>query len=205
MQEITVIIIEDHEVSLNGLVTGLSAQQGISVIGMATNSDDGLVLARTVRPDVILLDLHLPGTSGPRSMVRDFCNIAGSRVLVFSVENRPAFIETVMQLGAAGYLLKSESIAKVADTIRRIMSSPEAVVSKELAAAPDTKKLTPSEQEVLKMLARGMKYQTIAEHRGSTPGTIRKQCEMLLLKLGLETREELIAWAVSSGYGGLEL
>lgn len=205
MQEITVIIVEDHEVSLNGLVTGLSAQEGISVIGMATTSDDGLVLARTARPDVILLDLHLPGTSGPRSMVRSFCSIAGSRVLVFSVENRPAFIETVMQLGASGYLLKSESIAKVADTIRRIMSSPEAVVSKELTPSADSKKLTPSEQEVLKMLARGMKYQTIAEHRGSTPGTIRKQCEMLLLKLGLETREELIAWAVSSGYGGLEL
>ena len=108
-----------------------------------------------------------------------------------------------MQLGPAGYLLKSESTVTVLDTIRRVVSDvKKAITSKELSSAPA--KLTPSEQEVLRMLAKGMKYQTIAESRHTSPETIRKQCEMLVLKLGLETREELIAWAAKNGYDAID-
>src|SRR6185437_2624903 len=154
-------------------------------------------------PDVILLDLHLPGSSGPCSTVKSFCDLAGPRVIFFSVENRPAYIDTVMALGPAGYLLKSETTATVIDTIRRVVSDHKKITSKTLSSAPA--KLTPSEQEVLRMLAKGMKYQTIADSRHTSPETIRKQCEMLVLKLGLDTREELIAWAAKNGYDGIDV
>jgi len=74
----------------------------------------------------------------------------------------------------------------------------ESIISNEV-------KVTKSEQEVLKMLARGMKYDEIAERRKSSPATVRKQCELLLDKLYLDSRERLIAWAVQNGYGNLEL
>jgi DNA-binding NarL/FixJ family response regulator len=203
MSEITVLIVEDHEITRNGLQMMLSQQPDMSVVGACGNSDEGLKVAQSKRPDVILLDLHLPGTGGPCATVKSFCSIPGARVIVFSVENRPAYIETVMQLGPAGYLLKSESTATVIDTVRRVVSDHKKITSKELSSTPA--KLTPSEQEVLRMLAKGMKYQTIAESRHTSPETIRKQCEMLVLKLGLSTREELIAWAAKNGYDAIDV
>lgn len=202
MSKIRVLLVEDHEITRSGLQMMISQEPDMEVVGASGASDEGLVLAKDKRPDVILLDLHLPGGSGPRSTVKSFCDVPGARVIVFSVENRPAYIETVMQLGPAGYLLKSESIATVVDTIRRVMSDHKKITSKELSSTPA--KLTPSEQEVLRLLARGMKYQTIAETRHTSPETIRKQCEMLVLKLGLDTREELIAWAAKNGYDAID-
>lgn len=203
MSKITVLIVEDHEITRSGLEMMLGQQPDMEVVGACGNSDDGLKTANNQRPDVILLDLHLPGSSGPVSTVRSFCDIPGARVIVFSVENRPAYIDTVMQLGPAGYLLKSESTATVIDTIRRVVSDHKKITSKTLSSMPA--KLTPSEQEVLRMLAKGMKYQTIAESRHTSPETIRKQCEMLVLKLGLDTREELIAWAAKNGYDAIDV
>lgn len=203
MGEITVLIIEDHQVTLNGLLSGLSLEPDIKVVGTATTSDSGLELARQLQPAIILLDLHLPGSTGPKTTVKEFCNIEGSQVVVFSGENRMAFIQAVLGLGVAGYLLKSENVDRVADAIRQVVNGKKPVISSELVTGET--KMTRSEQEVLKMLARGMKYQDIADRRQAAPATVRKQCELLLLKLGLESREQLIAWAVQSGYGNLEL
>lgn len=200
--DITVLIVEDHQVTLDGLQLGLSREPGIRVVGTASNSDDGLALARQLRPDVILLDLHLPGSSGPKTTIHAFCNIPGSRVVVFSGESRMAFIQTVLGMGAAGYLLKSENMAKVADTVRQVMQGKKSIISAELFVGET--RVTRSEQEVLKLVARGMKYQEIADQRQTSPATVRKQCELLLLKLGLSSREELIAWAVQNGYGSLD-
>lgn len=200
---IKILIVEDHHVTLDGLHSGLSREHDLHVIGTATTSDEGLELARKLHPDIILLDLHLPGTTGPKTTVKEFCSISSSQVIVFSGENRMAFIQTVLSLGVAGYLLKSESVTKVAEAIRQVMAGKKPVLSPELVSGET--KVTKSEQEVLKMLARGMKYNDIADRRQASPATVRKQCELLLLKLGLDSREQLIAWAVQSGYGNLEL
>jgi DNA-binding NarL/FixJ family response regulator len=199
---ISVLILEDHQVTLDGLRYGLSQEADIKVVAAAANSDDGLKLAQEFKPQIILLDLHLPGSLGPKSMVKEFCEMPGSKVLVFSGESRLAFVQAVLALGASGYLLKSESVSRVATAIREVQAGKHPIVSESLATG-DTK-LTKSEQEVLRMLAAGMKYQDMAEERMTSPATVRKQCELLLLKLGLKTREELIAWAVQNGYGNLD-
>ena len=200
---IKILIVEDHHVTLDGLQAGLSREFDFEVVGTATTSDAGLAIANELHPDIVLLDLHLPGSTGPKTTVKSFCTVQGTQVVIFSGENRMAFIQTVLSLGVAGYLLKSESVAEVAAAIRQVIAGKKPVLSKELVSG-DTK-LTRSEQEVLKMLARGMKYSDIAERRQASPATVRKQCELLLLKLGLESREQLIAWAVQNGYGNLEL
>jgi DNA-binding NarL/FixJ family response regulator len=201
-EKIRVLILEDHQVTLDGLRMGLSAEQDMDVCGAASDSDEGLQLARDLRPDVILLDLHLPGKSGPKTMVKQFCDLPDSKVLIFSGESRPAFIQAVLAVGVYGYLLKSESVKRVAQALRDINAGKKPIVS--AAVGFGETKLTRSEQEVLKLLARGMKYQDMAEERQTSPATVRKQCELLLLKLGLKTREELIAWAVQNGYGNLD-
>jgi DNA-binding NarL/FixJ family response regulator len=199
---ISVLIVEDHQATREGLAVALSRESDIEVIATAGTSDEGIELARQLKPEVILLDLHLPGASGPKTMVKEFCNLLHSRVVVFSVENRQAFVRVVMSLGVAAYLLKSESLAKVAETIRQVSAGKKNLRSEELAS--DATRITKSEEEVLKLIGKGLKYQDIAEQRFTSPNTVRKQCEMLLLKLGLTTREELIAWAVNNGYSSLE-
>lgn len=201
-ERIRVLILEDHLVTLDGLQSGLSAQADLQVCGACSDSDEGLALAKELRPDIILLDLHLPGKAGPKTMVKQFCDLPDSKVLIFSGESRPAFIQAVLSAGACGYLLKSESVTKVADAMREIIAGKKPIISDAIASGQT--KLTKSEQEVLKLLARGMKYQDMAEERLTSPATVRKQCELLLLKVGLKTREELIAWAVQNGYGNLD-
>lgn len=202
-EKIRIMVVEDHQATLEGLSGALGREDGFEIVGMSENSDDALKLADQVRPNVIVLDLHLPGSLGPKQMVDEFVRVPDTKVVIFSAESRIAFIEAVLAQGVAAYLLKSERLSTVADTVRRVVRGEKNIVSQSLTF--DHKKLTPSEQEVLHMLGRGMKYQEIADERLTSAATARKQCEVLQLKLNLENREQLIAWAVQNGYGSREL
>lgn len=202
-EPIKVVIIEDHQATLDGLTLGLSQESDIKIIASSLDGDEGYALVEQMKPDVVLLDLHLPGSRGPRSMVERFSQLKDSKLVIFSAESRMAFIQTVLAMGVQAYLLKSERVAKVSETIRRVMAGETGIVSDQ--AKGNWKKLTRSEDEVLRMMARGMKYQDIADARTTSITTVRKQCETLLLKLGLETREQLIAWAVENGYGSVDM
>lgn len=190
---------------MDGLTLGLSAQPDFQVVGTAVTSDSGLALAREKQPDVIVLDLHLPGTLSPRATIEAFRELAQdkTRLIIFSAEARMAFIQSVLAMGVAAYLLKSERVATVADTIRQVMAGQSSIISAEVTKT--YKKITRAEMEVLSMLGKGMKYHEIAEQRITSVATARKQCETLLLKLGLETREQLIAWAVQNGFGSVDI
>jgi DNA-binding NarL/FixJ family response regulator len=200
---IKILVVEDHHATLDGLELGLSREPGFQIVGTSSNSDDGIALAKKFLPDIIVLDLHLPGSQAPRSMIKAYCQIPGTKLVIFSGENRVAFVQSVLSMGVAAYLLKSERVSTVAATIRKVMAGETAIMSSELSV--DYKKITRSEHEVLAMLGKGLKYQDIADQRFTSVATARKQCETLLLKLDLETREQLIAWAVRNGYGSVEL
>ena len=202
---IKVLLLEDHHVTLNGLRYGLAEEHDIEIVATAMNSDEGFAMAQKFKPDVILLDLHLPGSLGPKSMVEKFCALTECKVIIFSSEKRVAFVETILELGVAAYLLKSETSARVAEAIRQtagLGGDSSMIVSTELGEAKVI--LTRTEQDLVRMLAHGMKYQEISERRFTVPSTVRKQCDLLVEKLNLANREELIAWAVDNGYGSLE-
>jgi DNA-binding NarL/FixJ family response regulator len=202
-ESIRVLIVEDHEVTREGLAAGLARHSDLNVIATVGSSDEGLTLAKESKPNVVLLDLHLPGQNGPKTMVKHFCELPGTNIIVFSSERRLAFVKVVMAMGVSAYLLKSEPIPSVAQTIRAVVAGKKNILSEELTNDSGTK-ITPSEAEVLSLIGHGLKYQDIADKRFTSPNTVRKQCETLLLKLGLTTREELIAWAVNNGYASLE-
>ena len=201
---ISVVIVEDHEATLKGLKAELSAESDIDILGIASGSEAGLELTRRLHPDVVLLDLHLPDSAGPKSLTEKYCSIPDTLVIVYSGDSRTAILNLVLDTGVSGYLLKSEPIAKVAQSIRDVVNGKCPVVSAELSRG-DLPKVTKTEQHLLKLLARGMKYQEIASARVTSPETVRKQVDALVAKLSLNSREELIAWAVNNGYGKLEL
>ncbi|HNB21083.1 MAG TPA: response regulator transcription factor [Candidatus Melainabacteria bacterium] len=201
--KIKLLLVEDHEATLKGLRSELSAQDDFEVIGIATTSEEGLSIAKNLRPNVVLLDLHLPDSEGPKSLTESFCAMEDTRVIVFSGDARAAILQIVLQTGVSGYLLKSEPIAKIADAIRQVCAGNVPVISAELNSTQHPK-VTGAEQHLLTLLARGMKYQEIGEKRFTSPETVRKQVDALLDKLGVESREALIAWAVDNGYGKLD-
>jgi DNA-binding NarL/FixJ family response regulator len=201
---IGVLIVEDHEATLKGLKAELSAEDDLEVVGIAACSEEGLRLAEALKPQVILLDLHLPDSPGPKSLAAAFCGLSDSKIIVFSGDSRTAILQLVLKTGVSGYLLKSESIANVAQAIRDVVSGNQPVISKGLREH-ERPSVTKAEQHLLVLLARGMKYQNIAAARVTSPETVRKQVDALALKLNLKSREEIIAWAVDNGYGRLEI
>ena len=200
---VRILVVEDHYVTLDGLLAGLAKEPGFEVVGGCANADEGLELADKLRPDVIVLDLHLPGDHGPTTMIQEYLRIPDAKVVIFSAEMRLAYVQMVLSMGVSAYLLKSERIAKVAETIRQVVAGRKSVISEMVTS--EHRKITPSEQEILHMLGKGMKYQEIADQRYTSIATARKQCEVLQMKLGLENREQLIAWAVQNGYGSIDM
>jgi len=203
VEKLRILIVEDHYATLEGLVGGLSRETEFEIVGGCADSDEGLALADRERPQIIVLDLHVPGKLKPIAMITEFLRFPERRLIVFSAESRLAYVQSILALGVSAYLLKSERVSKVSDTIRQVSSGASGIVSSEITR--DFKKITPSENEVLHMLGKGMKYQEIADLRCTSVPTARKQCEILLLKLDLQNREQLIAWAVQNGYGSDDL
>lgn len=201
---IKVLIVEDHHATRKGLETELGAEPDVEVAGTAGGADEGLRLWATLKPDVVLLDLHLPDSQGPKTLATSYCALENTRIIVFSGDGRSAILQLILDIGVDGYLLKSEPVSKVAGAIRQVMAGKRPIVSDELAGKRHSK-LTPAEQQLLRLLARGMKYQEIAAQRVTSPETVRKQVEQLIGKLNIDSREELIAWAVENGYGKLEI
>lgn len=203
--ETRILIVEDHHATLDGLTMGLNMEPDFTVVGTAMTSDEGLRLLRETRPDIVVLDLHLPGSLGPRAALEAFHKQAldQTRLIIFSAESRVAFIQSVLAMGVSAYLLKSERVAKVAEAVRAVMSGKSGIISDEVTKT--YKKITRAELEVLSMLGRGMKYQDIADQRLTSVATARKQCETLQLKLNLNSREQLIAWAVQNGFGSVDM
>ena len=195
-----VVLIEDHAVTLGGLQSGLGNEPDIDVVATALDSDEGLELTRSLKPDAVILDLHVPGTLGPRSMIKAFTDLKFCRIIIFSGEDRAVYIRTALEHGVSGYLLKYESSDRVAEAIRAVLTDDDAcVLSQQITICKD--KITPAEISLLSHLAKGHRYGDIADERKTSPATVRKQCDILLMKLGLTCREELIAWAVRNGYG----
>ena len=198
---ISVLIVEDHQIVIDGLQTGLNKEPDLKVVAVASTMSDGLKLVAEHSPDVLLLDLHLPDGIGPKTLVRNFRNTHKGKIIVFSAELRMPVVQMVMDLGVAAYLLKSESIDKISETIRLVMNGAGPIVSRDVMS--DDPQLSKAEEHLVRMLSHGMKYQDIADKRQTAAATVRKQVELLLLKLDLTSREELIAWAVDNGYNKL--
>jgi DNA-binding NarL/FixJ family response regulator len=196
---ISILLVEDHKVTLEGFKSWLSETPEFNVIGTASDSDDAVEKAFSLKPDIILLDLHLPGKLGIKETLTHLRELS-SRVVIFSAEDRPHLITLVMSLGASAYLSKTESFELISSVLKEVAEGNTGFVSKDLRKK-NRFGLTAIETEILGMLAKGMKYDEMAKVRLTSPHTLRNQCDRLQSKLGLNTREALIVWAVENGFG----
>jgi DNA-binding NarL/FixJ family response regulator len=209
---VRVLVVDDHAVVREGLRHVLTAAEGFSVVGEAANATEALVLAETVRPDVVLLDLTMPGMSGLEAAA-ELRRASGARILVLSMHEQDEYVLAAVRGGADGYILKDASPAELRAAIRLVRAGGEyfsPAVARRLTAAVRgevatesprgrLQRLTPREREVLTLVATGHTNREIAAHLGISPRTVESHRESLMKKLSLRTVADLTRFALHAG------
>ncbi|MGB9377474.1 MAG: response regulator transcription factor [Mycobacteriales bacterium] len=196
---------DDHEMVRTGLRTFLELQEDMAVVGEAGSAEEALALVPRVRPDIVLLDLVLPGMSGVEAVHRLRAEHPEVKVVVLTSFAGRESVLSVVRAGVSGYLLKDVGPAELADALRAVHDGGvplhPAVAATVLASvtepAPDP--LTPRETEVLRLLARGLSNRLIARELVLSEKTVKVHVSAILAKLGVADRTQAAVLAVRRG------
>ena len=206
---IRVVLVDDHAVVRSGLRLLLDAEDGVEVVGEAGNAKDAVFRVRALKPDVILLDLVMPGESGIEVLPKLLKESPETSVLVLSMQDDPSYVREAFAAGASGYVLKEAADEEVVSAVREIASGGRYVhpalgarlVVAEAAerAAADADPLSDREREVLRLLALGHTNHEIAQKLYISVRTAESHRAHIMQKLRLSTRAELVRYALSQG------
>jgi DNA-binding NarL/FixJ family response regulator len=199
---ITVLLVDDHPVVRQGLRALLDVQEGIEVAGEAADGPAAVSLATSLRPDIVLLDLKLPGMDG--IAVLQSLRSSGLRVLVLTSATDPSMAARAVREGAAGVLYKDidpDALVRAIRSVRdgNVLLAPEAVGSLVRSSRADT--LTPREREVLARIAEGRSNREIARLLRLSEKTVKAHVSSVLAKLGVQDRTQAALFAVRHGTG----
>ena len=206
---IRIVVVDDHAVVRSGLRLLLDAEDDMEVVGEAGNARDAIFEVRAANPDVVLLDVVMPGESGIEALPQVLREATGVRVLMLSMQDDPNYVREAFAAGASGYVLKEAVDAEVVAAIREVAAGNHYVhpalgarmvaadAAAQAAAAADP--LSDREREVLKMLALGHTNQEIAKQLYISVRTAETHRAHIMRKLRLSTRAELVRYAIEHG------
>jgi len=213
LDELRVLVVDDHDLFRHG-VRNLLAEQGVDVVGEAENGAVALNLVRELAPDVVLMDLHMPGLSGAETITQITATAPLTRVVVLTISSDDEDVVSAVMSGACGYLLKDSSVDQLLAGIRAAAAG-EALISPQIAAkmlqvlraqradsgAAETirAELSEREIEVLKLIANGKDNAEIARQLYISPKTVKNHISNILMKLQIENRIQAAVYAVRSG------
>ena len=206
MSALRLFMVDDHELFLSGVRAELAGS--FDIVGTALDVDDAVSGIVETAPDVVLLDVHLPGGGGAEVLHQVTPRLPDTRFLALSVSDAPDDVIAVIRSGARGYVTKTISPAELVDAIQRVHDG-DAVFSPRLAGFvldafageitgpldPELDQLTPREREVLRLIARGYAYKQVARRLGISIKTVETHVSAVLRKLQLSSRYELTRWA----------
>lgn len=208
---IRVLIVDDHAVVRQGLRLLLEAQPGISVVGEAADGAMGVQQAQVLAPDVILMDLLMPGMNGVEAIRRLQALKARGHVLVLTSSLEDHLVKQALQAGARGYILKASRSSELIQAIERVARGqstldPAAaqVLVQQVQYEDPLDNLTGREREVFDAMARGMTNPEIAEHLSVSEATVRTHVASVLDKLALRDRTQVMVYALKRGLVRLE-
>ena len=203
---IRVFVVDDHQLFRAGVKAELGAR--VSIVGDAADVESALVGIRATRPDVVLLDVHLPGGGGRAILEALREDLPDTRYLALSVSDAAEDVIAVIRAGAGGYVTKTIEPDQLITAIERVHAG-DAVFSPRLAgfvldafrgdlpmpADPELDQLSAREREVLRLIARGYTYKEVARRISVSPRTVETHVSSVLRKLQLSNRHELTQWA----------
>jgi DNA-binding NarL/FixJ family response regulator len=208
----SVVIVDDHQLFRSGVRAELDGL--VDVLGDAATVEDAIRLVLEAEPDVVVLDVQMPGGGGVEVIRQVAERRPGQRFLALSVSDAPEDVIAIIRAGARGYVTKTISGPELADAVRRVADG-DAVFSPRLAGFvldafaggmperevdPQLDQLTAREREVLRHIARGYMYKEIAVRLGISSKTVEAHVSAVLRKLQLSNRHELSRWAVQRGW-----
>jgi DNA-binding NarL/FixJ family response regulator len=201
-----VFLVDDHRLFISGLQAELGER--FDIVGDAGDVDAAVEGITATRPDVVLLDVHLPGGGGRAVLERVALLLPDTRFLALSVSDAAEDVITVIRSGARGYVTKSITPGELAAAIERVLGG-DAVFSPQLAGFvldafrgqlsagldPEMDQLTPRERDVLRLIARGFTYKEVGQDLHLSVKTVETHVSSVLRKLQLSNRHELTRWA----------
>jgi DNA-binding NarL/FixJ family response regulator len=215
---IRILIADDHPGFRAGIRARLEREPDLEVVGEATDGTEVAGLVRTLHPDVLLLDLEMPGRNGVEVMEEVGREDDAPAVLVLSAYEDEPYIFSVLEHGAAGYLTKHEPLATLVEAVRGVARGELGWLSRRIAAAllrrergevvrqapaagdaADEARLSEREREVLVLVAEGLGNPAIAERLFIAESTVKKHLNVIYDKLGAPTRAATVAWAWRNG------
>jgi DNA-binding NarL/FixJ family response regulator len=213
LDEVRVLVVDDHDLFRTGLKT-LLEEQGVNVVGEAPNGQTAIRLASELAPDVIIMDLNMPGLTGVETTRKLSGIVPLARVVVLTISADDDDVMDAVMAGACGYLLKDSSIQELITGIRAAAAG-ESLISPQIAAkvlrrlrsqsssvdaaATIRAELSNREIEVLKLIANGKDNAQIARELFISPKTVKNHISNILMKLQIENRIQAAVYAVRSG------
>ncbi|HWP38927.1 MAG TPA: response regulator transcription factor [Gemmatimonadales bacterium] len=211
-QPIRILVADDHAIVRTGVRQVFAGSAEFAIVGEAHDGHEAIALAREHRPDVILLDLTMPGLSGLDVTARLKEDAPGTRVLILSMHNHPEYVLRAVRAGAHGYVLKDATPEHIREAVRTVHAGEEyfsPAVAAQLSAAlrgeiaqeqkrGQVERLTPREREVLIEIASGRSNKEIAARLGISPRTVETHRESLMKKLRIHTVAGLTRFALEA-------
>ena len=207
-----VMLVDDHQIMLDGLRKLLESFGGFEIVGVTRDGEEAVEMARELQPDVVIMDVLMPGKDGIDAC-RDIMDIVPTaRVLMLTASNEDEAVIDAISAGATGYLRKLSGSQKLLDTIKDVADGeyriPQEVMRRVFAGIRTTprlvdtlalEKLTDREKQILKLFAWGRSYADIARLRGNQTVTIRNAVYGIQNKLGVRSKQEMVLWAARNG------
>jgi DNA-binding NarL/FixJ family response regulator len=207
--KIRVLIVDDHAVLRSGLHLLLDAQSDIEVVGEAGDVKEAVFETRARQPDVVLMDVVMPGQTGIEGVPLVLKEAPEAKVLVLSMQDDPRYVHEAFAAGAAGYILKEAVDAEVVGAIQRVAAGDHYVhpalgarlvaADAEAKAREEADPLSDREREVMRLLALGHTNQEIAKMLYISVRTAETHRAHIMQKLRLSTRAELVRYAIDQG------
>ena len=207
-----VMIVDDHEIMRDGLREVLQRSGGFEVVGEAGDGEAAVRLAHNLKPDIVVMDVMMPLKNGIDACREISEALPDTSVLILTAATEEDAVVEAAAAGAVGYVQKFSgkkellrTVRDVADGEYRIPANVMGRVFAEIRASAQPKKksapggLTPREREILTLFAQGLSYARIADVRGNQPVTVRNAIYGIQDKLRVETKQELVVWAVRNG------
>ena len=205
MGNISVVIVEDHQLVREMWSQLFSVRKDIEVVGKSGGFEEAVEMIKTKRPDIVLLDINLPGASGMDAvpLIRKFA--PGSRIIAVSMHSQPAYAKKMLQLGARGYVTKNSSHEEMFTAIDAVMEGKTYVCMEikniisdqalqDEPAGPDIKDLSLREIEIIKLIKEGLSSKEIAARLHISSRTAEVHRHNILKKLGLKNTASLISF-----------
>jgi len=206
---IRVVIAEDHHVVREAIAAHLARQPDIQVVGQVADGGELMAAVEAARPDVLLLDVKMPGLKAPQAARALIAAHPDLKILVLSAHKRKAYVLGLLRAGASGYMLKDDPPGTLALAVRAVvegglwLSSQVAGMAVERGEGEEPP-LTAREIEVLRLLARGYSNAQIADELGITERTVKNHAGRIYGKLGVGSRMEAVLHAVRRGWVEVE-